>query len=403
MARGPWRAFIVMAALVVVVGAVRQHGERRAADPPFFGMNFTQIVESWGYPCEEHHAQTPDGYILTLFRIPPKSSGSLNRPPVLLQHGLLDSSFTWIVNQPFQSLPYILHDAGFDVWMGNNRGNIYSLEHVYLTPADNLFWDFSWDEMAQYDVPGMLDYILSVTNHSKVAYVGHSQGTIQMFAALSVDPTLPLNSFIGLGPVATVTYEDNLALRLLADTYFDQIVELFGLRDFLPKVDNATNPLLEKLFITFCTDCESCCENVIELLCGRHQGAFNDTLMPWLVTNEPGGTSVKNINHWAQGILNGGFQMFDYGLVGNLENYGQFTPPQYDLSSIPTNIPLAMYSGAKDLLADPFDVAYLLTQLPAGSFWLSVPDYAHIDFVWATDAHKVIYPTIVKQLLAWNT
>jgi len=29
--------------------------------------------------------------------------------------------------------------------------------------------------MAQYDVPGMLDYILSVTNHSKMAYVGHSQ------------------------------------------------------------------------------------------------------------------------------------------------------------------------------------------------------------------------------------
>lgn len=55
----------------------------------------------------------------------------------------------------------------------------------------------------------------------------------------------------------------------------------------------------------------------------------------------------------AQGIRNGGFQMFDYGLLGNLENYGQFTPPQYDLSSISTNIPLAMYSGAKDLLADP--------------------------------------------------
>jgi hypothetical protein len=86
-----------MAALAVVVGVVGEHphGERRAADPPFFGMNFTQIVESWGYPCEEHHAQTPDGYILTLFRIPPKSSGSLNRPPVLLQHGLLDSSFTY--------------------------------------------------------------------------------------------------------------------------------------------------------------------------------------------------------------------------------------------------------------------------------------------------------------------
>jgi hypothetical protein len=28
--------------------------------------------------------------------------------------------------------------------MGNNRGNIYSLEHVYLDPTDPLFWDFSW-------------------------------------------------------------------------------------------------------------------------------------------------------------------------------------------------------------------------------------------------------------------
>jgi len=28
--------------------------------------------------------------------------------------------------------------------MGNNRGNVYSLEHIYLTPADDMFWDFSW-------------------------------------------------------------------------------------------------------------------------------------------------------------------------------------------------------------------------------------------------------------------
>jgi pimeloyl-ACP methyl ester carboxylesterase len=379
--------------------AAQQHQQPQGVFPPFFGRNFTQIVQWWGYPCEEHRAQTADGYILTLFRIPPKHGGGLKRPPVLLQHGLLDSSFTWIVNQPFQSLPYILHDAGFDVWMGNNRGNIYSLEHVYLDPTDPLFWDFSWDEMAQYDLPAMLDYILSVTNYPKMAYVGHSQGTIQMFGALASGPPLPLNSFIGLGPVAFVTNEENLPLRLLADTYFDKIVELFGLRDFLPKVNNATNPLLEKLFLTFCTECEYCCDNVIELLCGEHQGAFNDSLMPWLVTNEPGGTSVKNIEHWAQGIRSGQFAMFDYGWWGNIQHYGQITPPQYDLGSIPTNIPLAMYTGGKDLLADPIDVSTLLSQLPAGGFWLNVPDYAHIDFVWAIDAYKTIYPSIVKQLL----
>ena len=33
--------------------------------------------------------------------------------PVLLQHGLIDSSFTWIVNEPYESLGYILADVGF--------------------------------------------------------------------------------------------------------------------------------------------------------------------------------------------------------------------------------------------------------------------------------------------------
>jgi len=29
--------------------------------------------------------------------------------------------------------------------------------------------------MAQYDLPGMLSYILKVTGHPKLAYIGHSQ------------------------------------------------------------------------------------------------------------------------------------------------------------------------------------------------------------------------------------
>jgi len=60
-----------------------------------------------------------------------------------------------------------------------------------------------------------------------------------------------------------------------------------------------------------------------------------------------------NLGCRAQGIRQGKFQKFDYGAVGNLERYGQLTPPAYNLSAIPKDIPLAMYSGGNDLLADP--------------------------------------------------
>ena len=48
----------------------------------------------------------------------------------------------------------------------------------------------SWDEMANYDLPTMLNYVLHVTGHQKLFYVGHSQGTLIAFARFSHDRVL---------------------------------------------------------------------------------------------------------------------------------------------------------------------------------------------------------------------
>jgi pimeloyl-ACP methyl ester carboxylesterase len=131
---------------------------------------------------EIHKVETEDGYMLTLWRVRTHDTEISSLKPVLLQHGLMDSSGTWLVSE--YQLPVQLAHAGYDVWMGNNRGNRNSMEHVSLDPEDvqSKYWDFSFSEMAKYDLPSMLKYIKLLTE-SKINYIGHSQGTLQFFTA----------------------------------------------------------------------------------------------------------------------------------------------------------------------------------------------------------------------------
>lgn len=126
-------------------------------------LTTTEIAVRHGYMAENHLVITDDGYILNLHRIPCGRAGCGDgvRQPVFLQHGLLASSADWVLSGPEKALAFILADLGYDVWMGNARGNTYSRHHVSISNSDKKYWDFSFHEMAIYDIPAEIDFIYS--------------------------------------------------------------------------------------------------------------------------------------------------------------------------------------------------------------------------------------------------
>jgi lysosomal acid lipase/cholesteryl ester hydrolase len=125
-------------------------------------LSFASICEKNGFAFEEHSLTTTDGYILSVFRIPGKIGvDPANRPPVMFQHGITSSADTWIMHYADKAPAFVAAAAGYDVWLGNSRGNVYSNKHTHLDPVkdEETYWDFDWEDMGTHDMPRVLDYI----------------------------------------------------------------------------------------------------------------------------------------------------------------------------------------------------------------------------------------------------
>ena len=120
-----------------------------------FNMLQTQIIRYNGYPAEEYSVVTDDGYIIYIQRIPSgrnQDPSTGPKPVIFVQHGLLCSSSNWVINLPNEGFAFILADAGFDVWLGNVRGNTYGLRHVKYPVHSDEFWNFRSDSCPLFNI-----------------------------------------------------------------------------------------------------------------------------------------------------------------------------------------------------------------------------------------------------------
>ena len=296
---------------------------------PEASMTMEEIVKHYGYDVERHWATTKDGYILGMYRIPrgiKESKTATGKPVVFLQHALLDSSWAYVCNPPANSLAYLLADKGYDVWMGNNRGNVHSTNHTkgraYVEGRQ--FWRFSWQEMALQDLPTQLNYALRVSGQKSLSYVGHSQGTLQAFTGFSANQDLAkkIDKFFAFAPVAFMEHQFGLAsstMRLLGGT-----IETFGsttgglgwflsrfnaailntkkgIKRFDPKV--LLDPLLKQadelcdIKVGTTKVGGSMCGGLISVIVGPSKNLDPDRMSVY-ISQTPAGTSLMNMVHF---------------------------------------------------------------------------------------------------------
>lgn len=183
-----------------------------------------------GLDMEEFQVETEDGFIIDLWHIyDPKEYKTLDekdrahrgpelftgesreRPdkserkrkfPVLLMHGLLQSSGAYCVNDD-DSLAFYLCKSGYDVWLGNNRCG-FKPKHVLLEYSDPRMWCWNIRQMGVFDLPALTSRVLYETGFKKIGLICHSQGTTQTFVALAKEqrPELgeKLTVFCALAP-----------------------------------------------------------------------------------------------------------------------------------------------------------------------------------------------------------
>lgn len=341
----------------------------------------------FGYEVESHLVKTEDNYLLTLHRITrPGSHIARNGRVIYLHHGLLMSSDIWVTMlERHLNLPFLLYDLGYDVWLGNNRGNKYLQKHLFYKTNCEKYWDFSIDEFALFDIPNSIDYVLNETGASKLTYIGFSQGSAQAFAAISIHSELrhKVDQMIAISPATTPHGLYSKILDILLKASPSLVYLLFLRKVLMPSVLLWQKIMYPPFFDT-----------MIDI--------SNFMLFNWKLENINKmqklasyahlylTTSVKCVVHWFQIMSLKNFQMFK----DDHSSYSLTSPINYPLKNI--KVPIHIIYGDSDSLVD---IDVMKNQLPAGTTTTQVvPGHEHLDNLWGHDVKDKVFSHVLRYL-----
>ncbi|KAK9708416.1 alpha/beta hydrolase fold [Popillia japonica] len=298
-------------------------------------------------------------------------------------------------------MAYILADAGYDMWILNNRGSTYSKAHVNLNPErDKTFWDFSFHEQGVYDLPQIIDYVLNLTRQKDLFFIGYSMGATIGHVMCSTRPeyNAKIRHFVNFAPVTDTVHILPPSYNIVFSVFpeFVKSLRAQNITELFPRRALAGNIL--RSLCQNGSSMQSICVASIFLIVGVDYKQFNPELFPHIFRYFPDGSSLKTAEHFIQIMSTGIFREYDYGTTGNRIMYGSDAPPKYNLSQV--TAATSIYYGAGDIISTKADCEYLAKKLPnaMGLFKIPYHHFNHMDFMWATNVRQLLYDPLVNLL-----
>ncbi|GLH04066.1 Lipase 3 [Gryllus bimaculatus] len=342
-----------------------------------------------------------------MHRIPGgRGGGGAWRGPVFLQHGIFGATDSWVFRQCYRqltetpiggSITYFMADDGYDVWIGNTRGNYYSREHVNFTAKDKRFWRFSWHEMGMYDTPAMVDYVLKETGREKLIHVAHSMGNNIYYVMLSNKPEY-VNKFRLKIDIAPSVFWDNMKApigKIIRDNHrlIKVIMDLQNTYELL-----RPSPARKAFYFFGCHKNSSqrkLCGSLFYASVGV-SGVRDKNKLPIHLARMMESTSGPTMVHLAQNAKSGRFCQFDYGTQGNIKHYGTPHPPEYDLKK--ATVPTVLYTSTGDDLVPADGVVRLSQEIPNALelYWVPEKIFNHLDFLVHEETHDLLLHHMLK-------
>ncbi|XP_061708428.1 lipase 1-like [Cydia pomonella] len=347
-------------------------------------------------PPTSFDVQTSDGYLLKIFRISSEFiNGDTEYCPVLLVHGMYQSSDRFLKQKQDQNLAYKLQDLGYDVWLFNARGNKYSRRHVNLDPEKNasIFSNYSFEEIGYFDLAATVDFILPTTGFKKLHYISYGLGGTFFLVLNSLLPSYNVKfdrAFL-MAPIAYSGRMPNTALKkqlllhekLYTDLKKAEVYELF------PYYDDEDNVQFTS---SMCLGLKK-----YEIICNKMQ---IHKIMDLNATNNrkeaTRAGSIKTLIHFAQNVEKKVFRRFDY--VDNKLIYGyRGHPPEYSLQAV--TVRTVIIFAPTDEMIDEDDIYELASNMTNAKLRkVERPEFKHDDFIAGEEVMHDVYNSIIEDL-----